>query len=81
MNRKRRSVLLALLLLTILLTACAQPAEKPAEDAPPLQGQDNVSENGAADGAGGGAAEETLWTAAEVRLYGSQLCPCGRRGL
>ena len=60
MNRKRRSVLLALLLLTILLTACARHTEKPAEDAPPPQGQDNVSENGA-------AAEETLWTAAEIR--------------
>ena len=60
MNRKRRSVLLALLLLTILLTACARHTEKPAEDAPPPQGQDNVPENGA-------AAEEALWTAAEIR--------------
>ena len=60
MNRKRRSVLLALLLLTALLTACARHTEKPAEDAPPLQGQDNVSENGA-------AAEEALWTATEIR--------------
>ena len=67
MNRKRRSVLLALLLLTALLTACARHTEKPAEDAPPLQGQDNVSENGAADGAGGAATEEALWTAAEIR--------------
>ena len=33
MNLKRHSVLLALLLLTVLLTACAQPAEKPSEDA------------------------------------------------
>ena len=60
MNRKRPSVLLALLLLTILLTACARHTEKPAEDAPPPQGQDNVPENGA-------AAEEALWTAAEIR--------------
>ena len=60
MNRKRRSVLLALLLLTILLTACARHTEKPAEDAPPPQGQDNVPENGA-------AAEEALWTEAEIR--------------
>ena len=60
MNRKRRSVLLALLLLTALLTACARHTEKPAEDAPPPQGQDNVPENGA-------AAEEALWTAAEIR--------------
>ena len=67
MNLKRHSVLLALLLLTALLTACARHTEKPAEDAPPLQGQDNVSENGAADGAGGAATEEALWTAAEIR--------------
>ena len=60
MNLKRHSVLLALLLLTILLTACARHTEKPAEDAPPPQGQDNVPENGA-------AAEEALWTAAEIR--------------
>ena len=60
MNRKRRSVLLALLLLTALLTACARHTEKPVEDAPPPQGQDNVPENGA-------AAEEALWTAAEIR--------------
>ena len=60
MNRKRLSVLLALLLLTALLTACARHTEKSAEDAPPLQGQDNVPENGA-------AAEEPLWTAAEIR--------------
>ena len=60
MNRKRRSVLLALLLLTALLTACARHTEKPVEDAPPPQGQDNVPENGA-------AAEEALWTATEIR--------------
>ena len=60
MNRKRHSVLLALLLLTALLTACARHTEKPVEDAPPPQGQDNVPENGA-------AAEEALWTAAEIR--------------
>ena len=64
MNLKRHSVLLALLLLTVLLTACAQPAENPAEDDLSLQGQDNVPGTGAEDGA---AAEEALWTAAEVR--------------
>ena len=64
MNLKRPSVLLALLLLTPLLTACAQPAEKPSEDDLSLQGQDNVPGTGAEDGA---AAEEALWTAAEIR--------------
>ena len=64
MNLKRHSVLLALLLLTVLLTACAQPAEKPAEDDLSLQGQDNVPGTGAEDGA---AAEEALWTEAEIR--------------
>ena len=64
MNLKRHSVLLALLLLTALLTACAQPAEKPAEDDLSLQGQDNVPGTGAEDGA---AAEEALWTEAEIR--------------
>ncbi len=64
MNLKRHSVLLALLLLTVLLTACAQPAEKPAEDDLSLQGQDNVPGTGAEDGA---AAEEALWTEEEIR--------------
>ena len=89
MNLKRHSVLLALLLLTVLLTACAQPAEKPAEDDLSLQGQDNVPGTGAEDGA---AAEEALWTEEEIRfpvrgenrrggLYGPQLRGCGRRSL